>query len=135
MRSRPVAVLVAALMAIAVACGTDDSLLPQVGRGEAIYKSSCQSCHGDATTGEGGLLFAPIHGPSGHTWHHADGQLVEIVLGRFDYPGKTMPSFEGALSETDVKAVLAYLKTGWESDQVEFQEQASENWESLQGVR
>ncbi|MDA1349637.1 MAG: cytochrome c [Chloroflexi bacterium] len=126
-------ILGAALITVATACGGNDSQLPQVERGNAIYASNCQSCHGDVATGDGGLPEAPVHGPSGHTWHHADGQLADIVLGRFDYPGKTMPSFDGLLSEEEVSHVLAYFKTGWERDQVEFQEQVSKNWGAVQG--
>ena len=81
------------------------------------------------------MAGAPIHGPSGHTWHHADSQLVDIVLGRLSYLARTMPSYEATLSEKDVLAILAYLKTNWPPEQRAFQEEASRNWEKLQKGR
>ena len=121
------------LLAAVAACGTGEGAPPAgKDRGSAIYAKECQQCHGDAATGEGALPGNPIHGPDGHTWHHADGQLVDIVLGRLHYPGKTMPAFEGVLSKEDVLDVLAYLKTSWDPRQIEAQDQVSENWEQLQ---
>ena len=73
----------------------------------------------------------PVHGPEGHTWHHADGQLTEIILGTLNIPGSTMPSFEGILTEAEVMGILDYLKTGWYQDQVEGQREVSANWEEL----
>ena len=100
-----------------------------VEEGKRLYAANCQSCHGDAPTGEGRIDSAPSHGPSGHTWHHADGLLEHIILGEFDYPGRTMPSFADSLSEEEVGAVIAYIKTGWSEEQRAAQEVASRNWE------
>lgn len=104
----------------------------QIERGRAIYAESCQVCHGNAVTGEGAVEGTPIHGLDGHTWHHADGQLAEIILGQLIYPDRTMPSFEGILSEDDVTAILTFFKSNWLSDQLEFQAEASKNWKELQ---
>ncbi len=79
-------------------------------RGRTLYGEFCQSCHGDAVTGDQAIPGAPPHGPQGHTWHHEDGQLEAIFLGEFDYPGRAMPAFQGVLTEEDVRAILAYLK-------------------------
>ena len=111
-----VAVLLAVL---AAACGTDGGPSPR--RGIDIYAANCVSCHGDVSTGEGAVDGAPIHSPAGHTWHHSDGQLADIILGRNPYPGRTMPVFAGALSDQEVRNVVAYLKTGWEPRQLEVQ--------------
>jgi mono/diheme cytochrome c family protein len=102
-------------------------------QGASIYAENCQVCHGDAATGSQATLGAPTHGPEGHTWHHADGQLVQIIFGKLDFPGKTMPSFEGVLSQRDVLDVLAYLKSNWPAEQLEFQAEVSKNWQELQG--
>ena len=75
-----------------------------------------------------------MHGPRGHTWHHADGQLAEVILGSVDFPWKTTPPFEGVLSRLEVMDVVAYLKTGWEPEQLELQERASNQWRRLQGA-
>ncbi|MBI4328487.1 MAG: cytochrome c [Chloroflexi bacterium] len=130
--------LVGVMASFAVACTAEPAERNEaVERGRQTYQANCRMCHGNAATGAGRIATAPSHGPDGHTWHHPDGQLVDIVLGRLDYPGRTMPSFgEGAaeyavrLSEEEVRAVLAYFKTGWTADQRQFQAEASRNWES-----
>ena len=55
-------------------------------KGEALYKEHCASCHGAKLEGQpnwrqigkDGLLPAPPHDRTGHTWHH-DNMLL------FDY--------------------------------------------------
>ena len=95
-------------------------LTAQEERGRTLYEGSCSQCHEAADNGTGRL--APPHGPQGHTWHHPNGEIIDIVLGRLDYPGRAMPSFQGKLSEEEVLAILAYLKTNWTPEQREFQE-------------
>lgn len=102
-----------------------------ISAGRVTYEANCAKCHGDTSTGEGGLPDTPVHGPEGHTWHHADGQLMEIILGTLNIPGRTMPSFEGILTEAEVIGILDYMKTGWYQDQVELQREVSANWEDL----
>lgn len=119
-----------ALILIA-ACGGGASAIDaaQAERGGNIYAQKCQTCHGDAATGQDAVAGAPSHGPDGHTWHHADGQLLDIILGRLDYPGRTMPSFADALSDDQALDVLAYFKTSWEPAQRASQHEASLNWQ------
>ncbi len=102
-----------------------------VERGRTLYGEFCQSCHGNAATGDQAVPGAPSHGPEGHTWHHADGQLAEIILGQFDYPGRVMPSFDEKLNEEEVAAILEYFKTNWTAEQVARQAEVSQNWERL----
>ena len=111
------------------ACGggsssSEDGLIEQ---GSRIYAEDCLVCHGDARTGEGAVDNAPVHGPAGHTWHHPDGQLKEIILGTLDYPGKTMPSFAENLTESEIDAVLEYIKSNWDTPQLEWQAEVSRN--------
>jgi mono/diheme cytochrome c family protein len=55
---------------------------------------------------------APTHQADGHTWHHPDRLLVQWTLD--GVPQATvMPKFRGQLSEDDVRAVIAYIKTFW----------------------
>jgi hypothetical protein len=42
--------------------------------------------------------------------------------------------FEGVLSRLEVMEVVAYLKTGWEPEQLEFQERTSDQWRRFQGA-
>ena len=96
-----------------------------VEQGGAIYAESCAACHGAKLEGqpdwrrrkEDGRMPAPPHDDSGHTWHHADRDLFTITkhgVGAV-VPGyeSDMPAFEGLLSDDEIKAVLAYIKTNW----------------------
>jgi S-disulfanyl-L-cysteine oxidoreductase SoxD len=103
----------------------------QVARGKAIYDQSCGACHGARLEGQpnwqqklpNGRMPAPPHDASGHTWHHPD----EVLFGITKYglvPGKYAPpkyqsdmaAFGGALSDDEIWAVLAYLKSSWPPD-------------------
>ena len=98
--------------------------------GAALYAEHCAACHGKnlegqpnwQTPGTDGILPAPPHDETGHTWHH-DSQLL------FDYTqlggsealslrGVTgfksgMPAFEGVLDEAEIWDILAYLRSTW----------------------
>lgn len=126
--------LMALLVVVVAACGSNAGSTSDevVGDGQFAYELQCQSCHGDAATGQGALPNTPTHDVNGHTWHHADGQLKEIILGRLQFPGRTMPSFEGVLSEEETDEILAYLKTNWLPEQRSSQAEASRNWEQMQ---
>jgi len=101
---------------------------PQVLRvGERIYAQQCAVCHG--AKGEGqprwrdrgpdGLLPAPPHDASGHTWHHPDAQLFAItqqglarLINQPDYR-TAMPIYGGVLSDGEIVAVLSWIKAQW----------------------
>ncbi len=114
----------AALMAM-VACGSDSAAsgptsTPEVPiqlaiDGAAIYAVNCVMCHGDRD-GSGGIIGAPRHDESGHTWHHSDAELIDWVLNGKS-PFSPMPAFRDTLSEDQVESVLAYIKTWWAEDQ------------------
>ncbi|MBI4198921.1 MAG: cytochrome c [Chloroflexi bacterium] len=105
----------------------------EVERGGQLYVANCQTCHG-GPTGGGMMDIPPPHNSNGHTWHHSDCQIVEIVL---DGPGQMgemmrrmmgapggapqMPAFRGQLAEADVRAVLAFIRTWWTPEQQEWQ--------------
>jgi hypothetical protein len=56
-------------------------------RGKAGYVEHCASCHGANLQGQpdwrhrlpNGRMPAPLHDPSGHTWHHSDKQLFDMT--------------------------------------------------------
>jgi mono/diheme cytochrome c family protein len=124
--------LIATMLAMASCAGEGKGNQPDPARGASIYAADCLVCHGEAASDDPAIPTAPTHGPEGHTWHHADGQLMQIILGELQFPGKTMQPFEGKLTEADVLDVLAYLKTGWEPNQVEFQAEVTKSWVELQ---
>lgn len=99
-------------------------------RGGVVYDTHCARCHGAALQGQpdwrirnpDGKLPAPPHDDTGHTWHHPDRVLFEIV--KFGLvpphapPGYTsdMPAFKDKLSDDDIHAVLRYIKSAWSDD-------------------
>ncbi len=97
-----------------------------VARGHQVYAAACASCHGTALEGQArwwepgadGVLPAPPHDASGHTWQHSDGELTELILhsvAGFAPAGYRtgMPAFAGRLSPAQVAAVIAYIKSTW----------------------
>ena len=96
--------------------------------GEALYNLQCLQCHG-GPQGDVRVQAAPPHNGAGHTWHHADGQLMEIILKGSKVVG-IMPPFEGTLSEQEITSILAYIKTWWSPEQRASQEEASRNWDA-----
>jgi len=107
-----------------------------VTRGKDIYAQHCASCHGANLEGQpewrkrlpNGRLPAPPHDESGHTWHHADAVLIDIVKNSL-VPGRTapdgyqtdMPAYGKTLSDDDIVAVLAYIKSMWPAEALEMQ--------------
>lgn len=96
-----------------------------------LYAQNCATCHGGAT---GGTLKAipPPHNANGHTWHHPDQQLKEMVLDgiTFSLEEQKMPAFKDRLSEADVEAILAYIRTWWTSEQKIFQATVTAEWDN-----
>ncbi len=106
------------------AAGTPDPA--QLALGRRLYGAACAACHGARLEGEpnwrqrrpDGLLPAPPHDETGHTWHHPDRQLFEITkrgtaaLVGSDYQ-TAMGPFGELLSDDEIRAVLAYIKSRW----------------------
>ncbi|NYT60402.1 cytochrome c [Alcaligenaceae bacterium] len=115
----------------------DQSLVMQ---GKAIYANNCAACHGEALQGQpnwrermsNGRLPAPPHDKSGHTWHHPDVMLVDMVKNGL-VPGKTappgyvsdMPAYRDILSDQEIIAVLTYIKSTWPPKVLEAQKEVT----------
>jgi mono/diheme cytochrome c family protein len=97
-----------------------------VARGRAIYADHCAACHGADLEGQpdwrqpdpDGYLPAPPHDATGHTWHHPDALLFEITkYGTEAVVGggyrSNMRGFGDTLSDAEIVAVLAYIKSTW----------------------
>jgi mono/diheme cytochrome c family protein len=102
----------------------DDEKL--VDRGSYVYQMECSSCHGHRL--EGQPLWqvndqfagrrAPAQDGTGHTWQHSDDDLFQMTkYGRFpSTPARVhsyMPAFVGNLTDRDIVAVLAFIKSDW----------------------
>jgi mono/diheme cytochrome c family protein len=100
--------------------------------GAKVYAQHCAACHGAKlegqpnwrTRGANGRLPAPPHDESGHTWHHPDRVLFAIAKGGLVPPyapkgyESDMPAFGGKLSDDEIWAALAYIKSHWRSREV-----------------
>lgn len=108
--------------------------------GATVYHSHCAHCHGAALQGQpnwnqpdaNGMLPAPPHDDSGHTWHHADDQLFEFVkygpataMGDPQYQSM-MPAFQNVLSDSEIDAVLVFIRSTWSSELKEWQRGAND---------
>lgn len=104
----------------------------QVARGARLYVEHCAACHGMKLEGQpnwrkrlaSGRMPAPPHDESGHTWHHPDEVLFAITKNGLVPPyapkgyESDMPAFAGQLSDEEIWAVLAYIKSHWTSPEV-----------------
>ncbi len=97
-------------------------------KGKEIYANNCASCHGAKLEGQpdwrvrqaNGRLPAPPHDETGHTWHHPDAVLIDITKNGL-VPGVTappgyvsdMPAYGKLLTDHDIRALLAYIKSSW----------------------
>lgn len=103
---------------------TETSSLVALGR--TVYASQCAACHGANLEGQpnwrerkpNGRMPAPPHDETGHTWHHDDATLFNLtkyglsaLVGR---PVETdMPAYDGVLTDEQIRASLAYIKSRW----------------------
>lgn len=94
--------------------------------GEQLYQKNCASCHGAELEGEpnwrerssDGKLPAPPHDETGHTWHHADRILTDIIKrGTAEIVGggyeSNMPGFADVLTDAQIEGILGYIKSTW----------------------
>jgi mono/diheme cytochrome c family protein len=114
-------------LALLAGCGPREDLV----LGEKVYRQHCAACHGANLEGQSdwrkklpnGRFRAPPHDDSGHTWHHPDEVLFGItkhgVVPPYAPAGyeSDMPGFAGKLSDAEIRAVLAFIRSRW-SDEV-----------------
>ncbi|WP_164662127.1 cytochrome c [Tropicibacter sp. Alg240-R139] len=99
-------------------------------KGQTLYGEHCASCHGVKLEGqsdwrtpdENGVLPAPPHDETGHTWHH-DNQLLfeytrlggEEALAARGVTGfaSGMPEFSDVITDDDIWDILAYIRSTW----------------------
>jgi len=80
-----------------------------------------------------GYLPAPPHDETGHTWYHRDDLLFEItkygasvVIGDKDY-NTLIPVYAGLIPDSDIVAVLSYIKSRWPEEERQYQEALNGN--------
>mmetsp|Transcript_1306 Transcript_1306/g.2606 ORF Transcript_1306/g.2606 Transcript_1306/m.2606 type:complete len:154 (+) Transcript_1306:1295-1756(+) len=101
--------------------------------GRALYATQCAACHGAdlqgqpdwQTAGSDGVLPAPPHDRTGHTWHHDNQLLFDYVslggAGALERRGvmgfnSGMMGFGDVLSEAEIWDILAYIRSTWPQD-------------------
>ncbi|MGP0592980.1 c-type cytochrome [Nitrospira sp. T9] len=82
-----------------------------VEKGKGLYQRLCSACHGKAGKEEAYPLFDPppadLKAPA--TQNKTDEALLETI--RNGHPNTAMGKWEYALSEEEMKEVLAYIRT------------------------
>jgi mono/diheme cytochrome c family protein len=125
-----VAVTVGWFLMVSQSSGARTSLDPErVARGETVYLIHCARCHGLDLEGEpdwqarrpDGTLPAPPQDETGHVHEHDDFSLFEYVKyggARYARRGEksNMPGFGDTLTDAEIWAVIAYIKSEWPED-------------------
>lgn len=138
-------IAIGAIVAIYFLSGSTGGANPddpeQVAMGQTVYQQSCASCHGADLEGQpewrvrksDGKFPAPPHDENGHTWHHPDKQLFKIIKTGFAKlaPGyeSDMPIFENVLTDAEIWASLAYIKSTWPTEIRQRQDRRSQGTE------
>lgn len=103
--------------------------------GEGLYQANCAACHGVDLAGDptwrtpnpDGSYPPPPQDATGHTWHHPDQLLVDLVLNGSAFNASVMPAFSPSLGEEDVTAILEYLKANWGLEERAYQWQVTQS--------
>jgi mono/diheme cytochrome c family protein len=69
-------------------------------RGRNLYERNCAHCHGDDARGD--------EGPDLHNLKKSDARITKVVTQGIK---GEMPAFGTKLNDTDVKALIAFLRT------------------------
>lgn len=112
----------------------------RVALGKTLYDNNCAACHGANLEGQpnwrirlaNGRLPAPPHDKTGHTWHHPDALLIDLIKNGL-VPGRTapkgyvsdMPAYNNLLSDNEIRAVLAYMKSTWPDEVIQAQKEVT----------
>ena len=119
---------------------TADRNDPVIAEGRAQYDLVCAHCHGYnlegqlvetlADTRALGMNTVPAPGPSGHFWQHPDQLLIRVIQEGIQNPLDQFPmaAFGADLTEDQIRAILAYIKTSWTDEQRDYQAQLTVDW-------
>ncbi len=122
-----------------------DTVTDPIETGRTLYDAHCAACHGAElegapdwrSPGPDGRLPPPPHDETGHTWHHGDAMLFDYVqrggqaylddLGvEFD---SGMPAFREILTDAEIDAILAFIRSTWPEDIRRIQAERTEREE------
>jgi len=98
----------------------DQEILEQ---GKTLFLNNCSPCHGKEAQGttewrkpgpDGNYPPPPLNG-SAHAWHHSTDILLEVIK-EGTVPEGNMPSWEGKLSDNEIKSIISWIQTLWPDD-------------------
>lgn len=83
---------------------------PEVG--SLLYQKYCQVCHGEEGDGDGIMTSLIGIMPMDHTNPNETNRLdnAELVSSILDGKGRFMPAWKGILSDSDVEALVSYIR-------------------------
>lgn len=122
-------ILVLSLVIFLSACARTFSIEDQQDElGKLVFLDSCASCHGKNGEGYTNELNAPALNASEHAWHHPDQEICNwIVNGKLGF-GRQMPPLGNQLSDEEVQALIKFLHTLWEPNQLVTQQDLTARW-------
>jgi mono/diheme cytochrome c family protein len=96
---------------------------------KTLYQQNCSNCHGVYMQGaknwmsekdnDGMNLPPPLNG-TGHTWHHSEDLLFNIIkYGGYYYDEKyegKMLGFENNLSDDEIYSIISYIYNSWPNE-------------------
>ncbi len=129
-RAKNISVLLLASLAAPHAHAAHELDGRDIANGETLYAEQCASCHGAdlegqpnwQISGDDGVMPAPPHDETGHTWHHDNKLLFSYTKlggeGALEARGITgfksgMPAFEGVITDEEIWDILAFIQSTW----------------------
>ncbi len=102
--------------------------------GRELYGLECEVCHGADLQGDpdwktpntDGSFRPPPQDASGHTWHHPDQLLVEIIREGSGSTLSAMPLYGDILTQDEILSMIEFFKSTWGPEERLFQ------WERTQ---
>jgi mono/diheme cytochrome c family protein len=142
-RPRILVIVAGALAVLAAACGNggDSSvdvasgdIATVVEEGAVLYTTYCAVCHGANLEGHpdwrtpnaDGTYNPPPQDVTGHTWHHGDSTLVQLISEGSPFRESVMPAFGDTLTDEQILAILEFFRSHWGEQERAFQQQATE---------
>jgi mono/diheme cytochrome c family protein len=111
--------------------------------GEQQYSLVCAHCHGYDGQGQLaesipqteslGMHIVPAHNADSHVYQHPDQLLIRVIKQGVQNPLDhfPMPAFEGALTDEQINAIIAYMKTWWTDEQRAYQAEITRRWAEM----
>lgn len=90
-------------------------------QGARLFQLNCAICHGKDAEGaknwrqpdEHGKNPAPPLNGTGHTWHHSEKALLNVIRNGTAKIGGNMPSWKDKLSNSEISLILTWVTAQW----------------------